>query len=116
MAEDKTEPREINWRQLLPWTAIFQGFRVALDPNKLLLAALGILAMAVAWWFLAAIFFSAYSKPTWPGQWKGWTDFKTHRDDWNLMVKAAGTDKYKEFEEAEDLADDELELVVLKPA
>src|SRR5438105_2557591 len=41
MADDKVEPRETNWRQLLPWTVLFQGFRVALDPNKLVLAAAG---------------------------------------------------------------------------
>ena len=40
MAEDKVEPREVNWRQMMPWTTLFQGFRVALDPNKLILAAL----------------------------------------------------------------------------
>jgi hypothetical protein len=118
MAEDKTEPREINWRQLLPWTAIFQGFRVALDPNKLVLAALGILAMAVSWWVLAAIFFSAYSKPNWPdATWKNdWTKFKESRDDWNLMVKAAAPADYKELEQPEDLADNELELYILRPA
>ena len=53
MAEDKVEPREINWRQLMPWTVLFQGFRVALDPNKLVLAAAGILLMAFGWWLLA---------------------------------------------------------------
>src|SRR6185369_12396856 len=61
MAEDKVEPREMNWRQLMPWTVLFQGFRVALDPNKLLLAAAGILLMAFGWWLLAIIF--NYEKP-----------------------------------------------------
>ena len=56
MAEDKYEARETNWRQLLPWTALFQGFRVALDVNKLLLAAAGILVMAFGWWLLGVIF------------------------------------------------------------
>src|SRR5947207_13129915 len=56
MAEDKFEPRETNWRQLLPWIELFQGFRVALDLNKLLLAAAGILTMAFGWWLLAGIF------------------------------------------------------------
>lgn len=56
MAEEKVEPREINFRQLLPWTELFRGFQVALDPKKLLLAAAGILVMAFGWWLLAQIF------------------------------------------------------------
>src|SRR5437667_158187 len=40
MAEEKIEPREINYRQWLPWTQSFRGFWFAIDPNKLLLALL----------------------------------------------------------------------------
>ena len=57
MAEDRLEARETDWRQLLPWTVLFQGFRVALDLNKLLLAAGGIVVMALSWWLLAIIFY-----------------------------------------------------------
>ena len=39
MAEDKVELREINYRQVFPWTELFKGFQLALDPKKLLLAA-----------------------------------------------------------------------------
>jgi hypothetical protein len=97
MAEDKTEPREINWRQLLPWTALFQGFRVARDPNKLILAAAGILAMACAWWVLAVIF--NYQRPQWEGTYlarysndrkKAWDNFKADRRHWDLMHRMAG--------------------------
>src|SRR5207248_5840020 len=63
MVEDKVEPREVSWRQRLPWTEIFQGFRVALDFNKLVLAAAGILVMAFGWWLLAWIFY--YGEPVW---------------------------------------------------
>ena len=42
MADEKFEPREINYRQWLPWTQIFRGFWVALDHKKLLLAAAGV--------------------------------------------------------------------------
>src|SRR5216684_4296501 len=91
MADDKVEPREINWRQLLPWTAIFQGFRVALDVNKLLLAALGILVMAFVWWILAAVFYKAIGdKPVWPSGYiaksdnvkEAFTRFKADRQAW----------------------------------
>src|SRR5260370_40155755 len=60
MAEEKTDAREVAWRHLFPWTELFRGFQVALDPNKLLLAAAGLFFMAVGWWLLAVIFSSGY--------------------------------------------------------
>ena len=67
MVEEKVEPREYTWRQRMPWTEIFQGFRVALDFNKLLLAAAGILVMAFGWWLFSALYFSMFggNPPTW---------------------------------------------------
>jgi hypothetical protein len=118
MADDKVEPREINWRQLLPWTAIFQGFRVALDPNKLLLAALGIAAMALVWWFLAWIFYTPSDKPAWHGT-TTFAQFKQDRQAWNLLHEAAGyyePGKKEERYEPEDLADSVEELEALKVA
>jgi hypothetical protein len=44
-------------RAALPWTEIFRCFQVALDPRKLLVAAAGILTMAVGWFILSAIFY-----------------------------------------------------------
>jgi hypothetical protein len=124
MAEDKVEPREINWRQLLPWTAIFQGFRVALDLNKLLLAGLGIILMAFAWWFLSLVFFAMDSKPPqWPSRYltdyqgkDPWAHFKSDREAWNLLHEAAGPDDSAEKYEPEDLASSAEELRILKVA
>src|SRR5207249_4721362 len=119
MVEEKVEPREINWRHLLPWTAIFQGFRVALDLNKLLLAALGILAMALVWWLLAVLFI--YDKPH-PGDAKfasqrdPWASFKEARQSWNLMHEAAGDPDSREFVEPEDLAGSQREAELIKNA
>lgn len=116
MAEDKVEPREINWRQLLPWTVLFQGFRVALDFNKLLLAAGGILAMALVWWVLSALFY--YERPTWPGNYQAdygeeaWSRFKRDRERWTLMYAAAGPDQSKRLDAA-DLADTPAEWRIL---
>ena len=98
MAEEKTEARETSWRQLLPWTELFRTFQVALDLNKLLLAAAGIFVMAFGWWLLALIFGSFYkvdppaleqveyaSLP--PGD--QWKIFKEDRDSWNVMHRSA---------------------------
>jgi hypothetical protein len=115
MAEDKVEPRELNWRQLLPWTVIFQGFRVALDLNKLLLAAAGILLTAVAWWLLSVIFY--YQKPEWPSKYMAekenkaaaWAAFKQDREQWNLIHETAGPADSNETLDAADLASSETE-------
>jgi hypothetical protein len=104
MAEDKVEPREVNWRQLMPWTVLFQGFRVALDPNKLVLAAIGIFLMACGWWLLGIIF--NYDKTPvgkylgnpadFPGEndaqrkENAWKEFSEERQKWAVMYKAAG--------------------------
>ncbi len=60
MADDQIGARR---DQPFLWTRIFSGFKVALDPKKLLLAAAGILLMAFGWWFLAVIFYGARSEP-----------------------------------------------------
>src|SRR5262245_61152341 len=64
MAEEKVEPREVNWRQLLPWTELFQGFWVMFNYQKIVLAAAGILVMAFGWWLLANVFYSE-ERPAW---------------------------------------------------
>ncbi len=120
MAEDKVEPRDINWRQLLPWTLLFQGFRVALDPNKLVLAAAGILLMAFGWWLLAVIF-NGMSPKRDPGFYQmndygdagtpddvkkdlAWKAFKEERAKWDVMYKLAGPTPGDPYD-AGDLAD-----------
>jgi hypothetical protein len=45
---------------------IFRTFRVALDPKKLVLAAAGIVVMALGWWLISVAFYSAKSRPTLP--------------------------------------------------
>src|SRR6516162_10271990 len=100
MADDKHEAREVTWRSLLPWTHLFRGFQVALDLNKLLLAAAGIIVMAFGWWLLSVIFTVGYSEvpPEWPGKYlaepgteeQKWARFKHDRDHWNLMYGTAG--------------------------
>jgi hypothetical protein len=116
MAEEKVEVRDANWRQLLPWTELFRGFQVALDLNKLLLAAAGIFVMAFGWWLLSVIFSAGKDSkpPDWPGDYKSkygdeaWAHFKADRDNWNLMNEAAGLSENARWE-VKDLASTETE-------
>jgi hypothetical protein len=116
------EPREINYRQWLPWTLLFRGFWVALDPKKLMLAAAGIVVMAVGWWILALVFFNGFRQnpPVWPrdfpgaeydaqdpqgkGDAKAWDAFKSARNSWNLLYEAAGSLDQPATVDAGDLA------------
>jgi hypothetical protein len=129
MAEDKFEPREINYRQWLPWTHVFRGFSVARDPKKLLLAAAGIIVMAFGWWLLALIF---YTKPRdWPADYptanyqkeiteqqtpeqRAFAAFRKDRDQWNVLHAAAGNERRKI--DAGDLADSPEEFEILQKA
>lgn len=104
MAEDRMETREINWRQWMPWTEIFRGFRVALGFNKLLLAAAGIVMMSLGWYILASLFYfdkpdlnnSRYNASNWatyPEEDRerlAWEAFQRDWRTWNLILRAAG--------------------------
>ncbi|MBL8793985.1 MAG: hypothetical protein JNM56_08770 [Planctomycetia bacterium] len=134
MAEDKVEQREFNLRQMLPWTELFRSFQVALDPKKLLLAAGGILTMALGWWLLAAIFGSS-TKPEWDSpaysdftkfqhkddanpaedaKRRAWESFREDREEWNVTWRAAGNPDVWEYRDAGDLAADPAEYEALK--
>jgi hypothetical protein len=120
MAAEKVDIRDVNFRQVFPWTEVFRGFQVALDPKKLVLAALGLLVMAFGWWVLAVIFYNSRAKPDWNAadysksadvRADEWRRFKEDRRKWNLLYEAAGpapveTDAY-------DLADgpDEVDAI-----
>ena len=61
MADGRDESPAFNLRKMFAWTEIFRCFQVALDPRKLLVAALGILTMSLGWWLLSWAF--AYDRP-----------------------------------------------------
>jgi hypothetical protein len=65
MAEEKVALQEFSPRTLPPWTEIFRGFQIAMDPKKLLLAAAGIVIMYAGWWILGWVFYDlpGYKKP-----------------------------------------------------
>jgi hypothetical protein len=126
MAEDRLDGRDVSWRQLLPWTELFRGFQVALDLNKLLLAALGIVGMWVGWWLLSAIFGAGYDPkpPQWPGTYgqlalsegEKWAVFKRDRERWNVMHETAGAGAADQKYEAEDLAESPAEYAAVTNA
>jgi hypothetical protein len=128
MAEEKLDAREMTWRNLLPWTVLFQGFQVALDLNKLLLAAAGIFVMWGGWALLSLIFAAHLDSkpPAWPGSYlkedeadadRAWGHFKSDRDHWNLLYETANvrTDHNHRYE-VEDLASTLAEYSLVKKA
>src|SRR5438105_915590 len=119
MVEEKIEPREINFRQWLPWTQIFRGFWIALDHKKLLLAAAGILAMSLGWWIISSGTYGLRKPPEWaaPNYGTNWEAFKKDRARWNLFYEAAGpgNDRLSEYDE-NDLANNKDEYDALARA
>jgi hypothetical protein len=58
MAEGPNEtPTTFSFRRAFLWTEIFRCFQVALDPRKLLVAAIGVLVMSLGWYLLSRIFY-----------------------------------------------------------
>src|SRR5688572_4007427 len=94
MAEDKVETRD-SWRTLAPFTELFRAFQIALDLNKLFLAAAGILAMWLGWWLLSTLFYTAYDRAPKRGaevelDSERYGAFREERLRWNLMHEAIG--------------------------
>jgi len=112
MAEGKHEARELNVRTSLSWLELFRGFQIAIDPRKLLLAAAGILAMALGWWVLSAIFSAITPEPKWSDydakyddHGKAFAKYKADLVDWNVRHKAAGAPDSDAVYGAGDYAD-----------
>jgi hypothetical protein len=64
MADDRFDAHAPPLHERLPWLELFRTFRVALDPKKLLLAAVGILVMSCGWWFFSWVFYVLWPQPT----------------------------------------------------
>jgi hypothetical protein len=121
MATDHLEGSEFSWRRVLPWTELFKGFQVALDLNKLLLAAGGILVMHLGWWLLSVGFTAPLVKhpPEFGGgPDKNWARFQHERAEWNLMHEAAGLtpDDQRQPWEVADLAETQQEYELFQGA
>ena len=73
------------------WTEIFRSFWVALDPRKLIVAAAGILAVSLGWWFLSYCANGMSTKPDREG-----TAYTNEAMAKALGKKADGTDQLPE--------------------
>jgi hypothetical protein len=62
MADGRDQAPGFSFRATFPWMEIFRCFQIAIDPRKLLVAALGILTMSFGWYILSAVFY--YPAPT----------------------------------------------------
>src|SRR5262249_30184009 len=97
MVEEQVGVRKEDPRELPAWMKLFSGFKVALDPKKLLLAAAGILMMSSGWWLWSVIFFDIFARkdpPTWEeakSEGRDCTQFKLSRVRWNLLYEMAGS-------------------------
>jgi hypothetical protein len=82
MADGREQTGAFSYRTALPWTHIFRCFQIALDPRKLFVAALGILAMSILWYVLSAVFW--YKAPN--------RDGEDYSKEYIKKVLAAGDD------------------------
>lgn len=85
MAEGPNEsPATFRLRRAFLWTEIFRCFQVALDPRKLLVAAIGVLVMSLGWYLLSRIFY--YDAPV-----RTADEYSNARMDRELGKKPDGT-------------------------
>src|SRR4051812_32949336 len=102
MADGRDHSSGFSYRTALPWTNIFRCFQIALDPRKLLVAALGILVMSFAWWLLSIIFYdkaplendAKYGVPALTKEYEG----RKKANDANYTeedLKRIGSDRYR---------------------
>ncbi len=87
MAEGRDEATAYGGTKPYLWTEIFRCFGVALDPRKLLIAAIGILVMSLGWHLLSRIF--NYAAPV-----RTTSEYTTDTiaKDYKDKKKAAGVD------------------------
>lgn len=53
MTDARIDVKNLDLREVFPWIHLFRGFRIALDPKKILLGALGAFLMSTGWWLVA---------------------------------------------------------------
>jgi hypothetical protein len=107
------------------WTKIFTTFKVALDVKKLILAAVGILLVAVGWWFIGWTFYGMRTFPEWKNyedkernepkdRQAQWAYFKSKRASWNLLHELAGYPWDHKKQDAADVTNDLEEYLLLR--
>ncbi|MDY3553603.1 hypothetical protein R5W24_002706 [Gemmata sp. JC717] len=115
MADGHEQSAGFSYRTALPWTNIFRCFQVALDPRKLLVAALGIFVMSLSWWLLSNIFYYKapipndpdYSNTTLAREFEGKTKANEQQytqDDFTRIGKERFERDYKQWQQLDALA------------
>jgi hypothetical protein len=87
----ETNPREIGAQKKGTWKDLFRTFTIALDPLKLLVAAVGLLLTAIGWWLISVIFYYSFAGNTPP----------TEDDSKVLAFKELSNDDIFKWEEKE---------------
>ena len=72
MADQSGELRQINWEECFPFTRLFKGFRMAMQPTKLALALAGILLMALWGGVLDCLWSGSATRPVNGETWAFW--------------------------------------------
>ena len=98
MAEDQDRSQNTG---KATWLKIFTGFKLALDPKKLLLAGAGIFVTFLGWWMISIIFFSFSHMPD-------ASEFETDKE----TGKAAYHDSFLRWTLLYELASDPRETTV----
>jgi hypothetical protein len=72
MVEDNSGTlRTVAWSELCPWLSLVRVFRLAISFRLLLLAAAGVVVMAVGWWLFGWVFSADENAVRWMGPLRG---------------------------------------------
>jgi hypothetical protein len=116
MVEDLDRSRSDNVGKA-PWLKIFMGFKLALDPKKLLLAAAGIFVAYIGWWAISFVFYGIRSVPSAEGYNQIKSEDVTGKEayladatSWSMLHILAGTPvPQKTIDEWEKIKNSEIE-------
>jgi len=62
MSRDRACLREVDWPEVAPWVVLVRSISIALDPRKLLLCLIGLVATMCGWWGVSELYFRWWGK------------------------------------------------------
>jgi hypothetical protein len=84
MTDSQTKVRDVAWNELCPWLILVRSVRIALMARVLVLGAAGLIATALGWWFISAMFASS-SDPV-IANWPRTIDLSIWKDNQDFWV------------------------------